>query len=83
MKLCHLKENDGVVKQNKPDSERQILHILSHMQNLDLKQLNESKQYKNVAMNVKGGLGGTSCREKCKMEGLWGVNMTEVLNMHI
>jgi hypothetical protein len=28
---------DHHVKQNKPSSERQILHIFSHMQNLDLK----------------------------------------------
>jgi hypothetical protein len=37
---------DHHVKQNKPDSDRQISYVLSHMQNTDLKN----------DMNIKGGL---------------------------
>jgi hypothetical protein len=41
---------DHHVKQNKQDSERQILHVFSHMQNLDFK--------KERDMKVEGGLFG-------------------------
>jgi hypothetical protein len=41
MGLCCLQEMDGTknhcVKWNKPDWERQTSHVLSYMQNLDLK----------------------------------------------
>jgi hypothetical protein len=35
---------DQQVKQNKPDLERQILHIFSHMKNLDLKKQNDKNE---------------------------------------
>jgi hypothetical protein len=46
--VCNKMEETGDhhVKQNKPDSERQISYVLSHMQNTDLKN----------DMNIKGGL---------------------------
>jgi hypothetical protein len=41
MELYHFRKINETgelhVKQDKPSSERQILHVLSHMQNLDLK----------------------------------------------
>jgi hypothetical protein len=37
---------DHHVKQNKPDSERQILHILSHMCIIELKSNKKTRMYK-------------------------------------
>jgi hypothetical protein len=34
---------DHHVRQNKPDSERQILHVFSHMQNPDLKKIKRKR----------------------------------------
>jgi hypothetical protein len=38
MKLCHFQKNgarDYHVKQNKPDSERQMSHVFAYMQSVD------------------------------------------------
>jgi hypothetical protein len=39
---------DHRVKLNKPDSERQKLHAVSHMQNLDLKKKKKDKDIKGI-----------------------------------
>jgi hypothetical protein len=43
IKLCHLQKMDRTgdhnVKQNKPDSDSQISHVLSHIWNLDFKSM--------------------------------------------
>jgi hypothetical protein len=49
---------DHHVKQNKPDSERKILHILSHMWIIELKSNKKTRMYKGDYWE------GTSWREK-------------------
>jgi hypothetical protein len=65
---------DHHVKQNKSDSERQVLHVFSHRQNLGLKN----------DINVKGDCfgGEPSEGERAKGEND-GVNMIKVLFMHV
>jgi hypothetical protein len=58
------------VKWNKPDWERQILHVLSYMQSVDLKWQND--------MNVKEGL----FSGRNPLEGKRGLNMIKVLYKH-
>jgi hypothetical protein len=51
---------DRHVKQNEPGSERQILHVFCHMQNLDLKN----------DMCIKGEVGGTGRGDR-ERRGQW------------
>jgi hypothetical protein len=64
-------------KGNKPDSQRQVVPVFSHVQNLHLK-TNEQKN-----MNVKEGLWGrTSRKEKGNKRRWWGVNVTNVHHIY-
>lgn len=48
MYLGHLQENDGIsehrVTRNKPSSERQIAHVFSHKQYLDLREHDDRRE---------------------------------------
>jgi hypothetical protein len=57
------------VKQNKPDSERQILRVFSHMQNLDLnKKEKRKKKKKDISKTGHNHFGGPSVGGRVKRE---------------
>jgi hypothetical protein len=82
MKTCHLQANDGTedhdVKRNKPDWERQILLVLSHIWNLYL--IKNQKKDMSIKWGLNGEQRGMGSR---KGEGEMRVNAITSHYMHV